>query len=171
MGVALSVDRDMVALALELVEETAAGSREFQAMSMTEFELENRLNDGRISDAVDVLLDTPGDWPPPQRAALTLALVWDIADLIVYAAQMSAVDVLPAPLLWQALGADHLCASAWVPVPGTDLLVWAKADRQPFEGRPLWSQSATTCGKGRSTGNAMTARWARPAPVRRTRWR
>src|SRR5687767_4161385 len=93
----------MVALALELVEEAAAGSREFRAQSMAEFEVENQLNEDRIGDAVDVLLlDAPGDWPSLQRAALTLALVWDVADLIAYAAEMSALDALPAPLLWQA---------------------------------------------------------------------
>jgi hypothetical protein len=67
--------------------------------------------------------------------------VWDVADLIAYAAEMSAVDALPAPLLWQAPGADHICASARVPVPGTDLLVWAKVDPVPFDARPLWSQA------------------------------
>ncbi|GGN46716.1 hypothetical protein [Streptomyces fuscichromogenes] len=144
LGIALSVDHDMVALALELVEETAAGRREFQASTMAEFEAENRQNEDRIGDAVDVLLlDAPGGWPPLQRAALTLALVWDLADLIAYAARLSAVDVLPAALLWQAPGADHMCASARVPVPGTELLVWAQIDPESFDGRPLWSQGAT----------------------------
>jgi hypothetical protein len=143
LGISLSVDHDMAALALELVEEAATGGREFQARSMAEFEAENRLNDDRIGDAVDVLLlEDPGAWPPLQRAALTLALVWDVADLIACAAELSTVDELPAPLLWQASGVDHLCASARVPVPGTDLLVWAKVDRRPFDGRPLWSQAA-----------------------------
>jgi len=143
LGIALSVDHDMVALALELVEEAASGSREFRAASMAEFEAENRLNEERIGNAVDVLLlDTPSDWPPLQLAALTLALVWDVADLIAYAAKMSAVDTLPAALLWQAPGADHACASARVPVPGTDLLVWAQIEPAPFDGRPLWSQAA-----------------------------
>jgi hypothetical protein len=144
LGIAMSVDHDMVALALELVEETAGGTREFQVCSMAEFEAENRLNEDRIGDAVDVLLlDAPDDWPPLQRAALTLALVWDVADLIAYAAMLSAADVLPAALLWQAPGADHACAGARVPVPGTDLLVWAQVDAVPFDGRPLWSQAAT----------------------------
>ncbi|RNG33520.1 hypothetical protein [Streptomyces botrytidirepellens] len=144
LGIALSVDHDMVALALELVEEAAAGSRDFSARSMAELEVEDRLHEDRIGHAVDVLLlDAPGDWPPLQRAALTLALVWDVADLIVFAAQLSAVDALPAALLWQVPGVDHACASARVPVPGTDLLVWAKIDPIPFDGRPLWSQAPT----------------------------
>ncbi|MFE5165042.1 hypothetical protein ACFRNT_42385 [Streptomyces sp. NPDC056697] len=132
---------------------------------MAEFEAENRLNEERVGDAVDVLLlEAPGDWPPLQRSALALALVWDVTDLIMYAAELSAVDALPAPLLWQAAGVDHVCASARVPVPGTDLLVWAKVDRRPFDGRPLWSQAATVGrGDGRSAGNAPTAR---PCPTR-----
>lgn len=142
VGIALSVSHGMVALALGLVEEAAAGSGEFRVQSMAEFEVEDRLNEDRIDDAVDVLLlDAPGDWPPLQRAALTLALVWDVADLIAYAAELSAMDVLPAALLWQAPGADHVCASSRVPVPGTDLLVWTKIDPAPFDARPLWSQA------------------------------
>lgn len=143
LGIALSVSHGMVALALELVEDAAAGSREFRAMSMAESVDESLLNEDRIGDAVDVLLlDTPGDWPPLQRAALTLALVWDLADLIAYAARLSVEDTLPEALVWQASGADHICASARVPVPETDLLVWAKVDSEPFDGRPLWSQAA-----------------------------
>ncbi|MGK5696434.1 hypothetical protein ACSNOJ_26690 [Streptomyces sp. URMC 128] len=143
LGVALSVSGEMVAMALELVEEAAAGRREFQARTMAEYEAERRLDDDRVGDAVDVLLlEAPGDWPPLQRAALTLALVWDVADLIAYAAELSTVDVLPAPLLWQAPGADHICASSRVPAPGTDLLVWTKIDPAPFDSRPLWSQAA-----------------------------
>jgi len=144
LGIALSVSHEMVAMALELVEEAAAGRREFQTGSMAEYEAENRLNDDRVGDAVDVLLlEAPGDWPPLQRAALTLALVWDVADLVAYAAELSMVDVLPAPLMWQAPGADHICASSRVPVPGTDLLVWTKVDPAPFDVHPLWSQAAT----------------------------
>ncbi|MFG2960858.1 hypothetical protein ACGF5O_44945 [Streptomyces sp. NPDC048291] len=143
LGIALSVSREMVGLALELVEEAAAGGREFEVGSIAEFELEERLTEERIGDAVDVLLlDAPGGWPPPQRAALTLALVWDLADLIAHTAHLSVEDTLPAALLWQAAGADHVCASARVPVPGTDLLVWATIDSEPFDGRPLWSQAA-----------------------------
>ncbi|RLU82017.1 hypothetical protein CTZ27_31140 [Streptomyces griseocarneus] len=143
LGIALSVSHDMVALALELVEEAAAGRREFRVMPMAAAEVEDRLNEERIGDAVDVLLlESPGDWPPLQRAALALALVWDVAGLIAYTAQLSSVDALPAPLLWQAAGADHICASARVPVPGTDLLVWAKVGPRPFDRRPLWSQAA-----------------------------
>ncbi|MFM9812904.1 hypothetical protein ACKI16_30885 [Streptomyces scabiei] len=143
LGIALSVSQGLVALALELVEDAAAGNREFRAMSMAESVDETLLNEDRIGDAVDVLLlDVPGDWPPLQRAALTLALVWDLADLIAYAAELSVEDTLPAALVWQASGADHVCASARVPVPGTDLLVWAKVDAEPFDGRPLWSQAA-----------------------------
>ncbi|MFG2472235.1 hypothetical protein ACGFXB_43290 [Streptomyces canus] len=141
LGIALSVSGEMVAL--ELVEEAAAGRREFQARTMAEYEAEMRLHDDRVGDAVDVLLlETPDDWPPLQRAALTLALVWDVADLIAHAAELSTVDVLPAPLLWQAPGADHICASSRVPVPGADLLVWTKIDSAPFDARPLWSQAA-----------------------------
>jgi hypothetical protein len=144
LGIALSVDHEMVALALELVEETTAGSREFQVSTMAEFEAESRLNEDRIGHAVDVLLlEASGDWPPLQRAALTLALVWDLADLIAYTAKLSALEVVPAALLWQAPGAGHMCASARVPVPGTDLLVWARVDPEPFDGRPLWSQAST----------------------------
>ncbi|MEU9331325.1 hypothetical protein AB0D91_47850 [Streptomyces canus] len=103
LGIALSVSGEMVAL--ELVEEAAAGRREFQARTMAEYEAEMRLNDDRVGDAVDVLLlEAPGDWPPLHRAALTLALVWDVAGLIAYAAELSTVDVLPAPLLWQPPG-------------------------------------------------------------------
>lgn len=143
LGIALSVSREMVALALELVEEAAAGGRESRADSMEELVTEQLLNDDRIGDAVDVLLlEAPEGWPPLQRAALTLALVWDLADLIACAAQLSVENSLPAALLWQASGADHICASARVPVPGTDLLVWVKADPEPFDGRTLWSQAA-----------------------------
>ncbi|MDW8478304.1 hypothetical protein R3L02_41895 [Streptomyces scabiei] len=142
LGIALSVSHDMVAMALELVEEAAAGRREFQAMSMAEFEVESRWTDDRVGDAVDVLLEAPGDWPPLQRAALTLALVWDVADLIAYAAELSTVDTLPTPVLWQAPGSDHICASSRVPVLGTDLLVWTKVDPAPFDARPLWSEAA-----------------------------
>ncbi|MFF5188811.1 hypothetical protein ACWGJB_38595 [Streptomyces sp. NPDC054813] len=143
LGIALSVSRETVALALDLVEETAAGGRESRAESMEEFLREELLNEDRIGDAVDVLLlEAPGGWPPLQRAALTLALVWDLADLIAWAAQLSAEDSLPAALLWQASGADHICASARVPLPGTDLLVWAKVDSEPFDGRTLWSPAA-----------------------------
>lgn len=35
-----------------------------------------------------------------------------------------------------------MCASVRVPVPGTDQLVWAQIDPEPFEGRPLLSQAA-----------------------------
>ncbi|MEU1941001.1 hypothetical protein ABZ554_00665 [Streptomyces sp. NPDC020125] len=178
LGIALSVDHDMVALALELVEEAAAGSREFQARSMAEFEAENRLNEERIGDAVDVLLlEAPGDWPPLQRSALALALVWDVADLIMYAAELSAVDALPAPLLWQAAGVDHICASARVPVPGTDLLVWAKVDRRPFDGRPLWSQAATvglwgwSLGWQRAEGSPVPYKAGRASNMAAARWR
>lgn len=52
LGIALSVDHDMVALALELVEEAAAGSREFQASTMAEFEAENRLNEDCRPDRI-----------------------------------------------------------------------------------------------------------------------
>jgi hypothetical protein len=111
---------------------------------MAEYEAEMRLHDDRVSDAVDVLLlEAPDDWPPLQRAALTLALVWDVADLIAHAAELSTVDVLPAPLLWQASRADHICASPRVPVPGADLLEWTKIDsaipgaacQRPWRGR------------------------------------
>ncbi|MGW7620824.1 hypothetical protein ACWGLG_34305 [Streptomyces antimycoticus] len=178
LGIALSVDHDMVALALELVEEAAAGSREFEARTMAEFEAENRLNEERIGDAVDVLLlEAPGDWPPLQRSALALALVWDIADLIMYAAELSAVDALPAPVLWQASGADHICASVRVPVPETDLLVWAKIDRRPFDGRPLWSQ-ATTLGLWgwslrwqHTDGTPVHYKAGRAASMAAARWR
>ncbi|MCX4706967.1 hypothetical protein [Streptomyces sp. NBC_01373] len=147
----------MVALALELVEEAAAGGREFQARSMAEFEAEDRLNQDRIGNAVDVLLlDAPGGWPPLQRAALTLALVWDLADLIAYTAKLSLEDALPTALLWQAPGTDHICASARVPVPETDQLVWAKIDPEPFDGRPLWSQ-APSLGQW-----AWALHWERP---------
>lgn len=143
LGIALSVSGEMVALALELVEEAAAGRREFQARTMAEYEAEMRLHNDRVGDAVDVLLlEAPNDWPPRQRAALTLALVWDVSDLIAHAAELSTVDVLPAPLLWQTPRADHICASSRVPVPGTDLLVWTKIDSAPFDARPLWSQAA-----------------------------
>ncbi|MDW8478311.1 hypothetical protein R3L02_41930 [Streptomyces scabiei] len=143
LGIALSVNREMVALALELAEEEAAGGRESRAETMEEVLAEELLNDDRIGDAVDVLLlEAPDSWPPLQRAGLTLALVWDLADLIACAAQLSVEDSLPAALLWQASGADHICASVRVPVPETDLLVWAKVDSEPFDGRTLWSQAA-----------------------------
>ncbi|WP_327359516.1 hypothetical protein [Streptomyces sp. NBC_01304] len=139
-GMGLSVDHDMVALALELVEE-AATEHEFQARTWHDVETEIRLNDDRIGDAVDLLLlDAPAEWPLPQQAALTLALVWDLADLITHAAKLS-VDTPPAVLLWQAPGTDHACSSVRVPVPGTDLLVWVQVDPLPFDGRPLWSQA------------------------------
>ncbi|MDH6604480.1 hypothetical protein M2164_000115 [Streptomyces sp. SAI-208] len=144
VGVALSVSCGMVGLALELVEEAAAGRRESRTMSVDEAVTESLLNDDRIGDAVDVLLlESPHDWPPLQRAALTLALVWDLAGLIAYAARLSEENTLPTSLLWQAPGADHMCASARVPVPGTDLKVWAKVDPEPFDGRPLWGQAET----------------------------
>jgi hypothetical protein len=143
VGIALSVNREMVGLALELVEEAAAGGRDPRAETMEEFLAEELHNDDRIGDAVDVLLlEAPDAWPPPQRAALTLALVWDLADLIACAAQLSVEESLPAALVWQASGADHICASVRVPVPGTDLLVWVKVDSEPFDGRTLWSQAA-----------------------------
>ncbi|MFI8075494.1 hypothetical protein ACIF85_43080 [Streptomyces sp. NPDC086033] len=45
LGIALSVSGEMVAL--ELVEEAAAGRREFQARTMAEYEAEMRLHDDR----------------------------------------------------------------------------------------------------------------------------
>ncbi|MGP4048883.1 hypothetical protein [Streptomyces sp. 2A115] len=97
LGIALSVSDDMVALALELVEEAADGSREDRAQSMAEFEVENQLNEDRIGDAVDVAAGCP------RRLAVAAACRPDVgpghvADLIAYAAEMSAVDALPAPL-------------------------------------------------------------------------
>jgi hypothetical protein len=177
LGVALSVDHDMVALALELVEEAAAGGREFQARSMADFEVEEGLNEDRIGDAVDVLLlDAPGDWPRLQRAALVLALVWDVADLVACAAQLSVVDSLPAALLWQAPGVDHVCASARVPVPGLDLLVWAKVESVTFDGRPLWSQAQAlglwgwTVGWQRPDGSFVHYKGGRAPSTAAARW-
>lgn len=143
VAIALSVSHEMVALALELVEEAAAGIREFRAQSMADFQQELLLNDDRVGDAVDALfLEDPADWPPLQRQALVLALVWDVADLIACTAELSAAETRPAPLLWQAAGTEHLCASTRVLVPGTDLLVWSKIDIQEFEARPLFAQAA-----------------------------
>ncbi len=42
--------------------------------------------------------------------------------------------------MWQAAGTEHLCASVHVPVPGTDLPVWAKLKAKEFEERPLFVQ-------------------------------
>ncbi|WP_189828670.1 hypothetical protein [Streptomyces finlayi] len=141
VALGLSVDHDTVVVALELVEEAAAGDVTFRAQSMTDLQQEMLWNEARVGDEVDVLLlEAPSDWPPMPRAALVLALVWDVADLIGYAAELSTTETLPAPVLWQAAGAEHFCAG--VPVPGTDLPVWAKIDAQPYDGRPLFGQAA-----------------------------
>ncbi|MER5888097.1 hypothetical protein ABT160_30120 [Streptomyces sp. NPDC001941] len=142
VALGLSVEQGMVAVALEQVEEAAAGGREFRAQSVAAFEQEMLLNEARAADAVDVLvLDEPGGWPPVQRAALVLALTWDVAALVGYAAELAAAGTLPAPLLWQAAGSGHLCAGVRVPVPGTDLLVWSRLNAQEFEGRALFAQA------------------------------
>lgn len=142
VAIGMSVEQHVVGLALELVEETAHGGPEFRAGSMAGFEEEMLLNDDRVGDAVDVLVwDAPGDWPSLQRGALVLALVWEIAALVGYAAELAAAPGRPAELLWQAAGTGHLCASVRVPVPGPGVLVWASIDRKEFEGRPLFSQA------------------------------
>ncbi|MFI7089526.1 hypothetical protein ACIBUR_38815 [Streptomyces anulatus] len=141
VGIALSVDQGAVALALEVAEESDPGGLE-HPMRLAELEAAFLLNDDRLGDAADVLvLDPPSTWPSAQRTALVLALVWDLADLIALAAELSSVNVLPTSLLWQAGGGDHSCASVRVAVPGTDQLVWVKVEERPFEGRPLWSQA------------------------------
>ncbi|MFJ1742468.1 hypothetical protein ACIOG4_27815 [Streptomyces microflavus] len=141
VGIALSVAHGIVALALDVAEESNSGGLD-HPRRLAELEAEILLDDDRLGDAADVLvLDPPGTWPSAQRTALVLALVWDLADLIALAAELSSVNVLPTSLLWQAGGGDHSCASARVAVPGTDQLVWVKVEERPFEGRPLWSQA------------------------------
>ncbi|WP_158716676.1 hypothetical protein [Streptomyces sp. NRRL F-5630] len=142
VAIAMSVEQHIVGVALELVEEAARGGAEFRVGSMAEFEEEMLLNDDRIGDAVDVLVwEAPGDWPPLQRGALVLALVWEIAELVGYAAELVAAEARPAELLWQAAGTGHLCAGVRVRVPGPGVLVWASVDEEDFEGRPLFSQA------------------------------
>lgn len=141
VGIALSVVHGIVALALDVAEEEDHGGLD-HPRRLAELEAAILLDDDRLGDAADVLvLDPPGTWPPAQRAALVLALVWDLGDLVALAAELSSVNELPATLLWQASGAGHSCASTRVPVPGTDRLVWATVEERPFEGRPLWSQA------------------------------
>ncbi|MCZ4125450.1 hypothetical protein [Streptomyces sp. H39-S7] len=174
LGIALSISQDMVALVLELME-TTESPREFKVTSMHQMHVETALNDDRIGDHVDaLLLDAPGEWPAPQRAALVLALVWDVADLVAQIAQLSVLKSLPTPLLWQHLGADHACTSTRV--PDTDLLAWARIEPEEVEGRPLWSQARQperfhwSVGwtdsegqrlwfKGGRTGSLAAARW------------
>ncbi|WP_434598014.1 hypothetical protein [Streptomyces sp. A5-4] len=142
VAIGMSVEQHVVGVALELVEETAGGGPEFRAGPVAGFELEVLLNEDRIGDAVDVLVwDAPGHWPSLQRGALVLALVWEIAALVGYAAELSSVQARPAGLLWQAAGTGHLCAGVRVPVPGPRVLVWASVDKKEFLGRPLFSQA------------------------------
>jgi len=144
VGVALSAGQDPVGVALGVVEEAAGAGPDFESASLADFEAEFWQNDARIRNAVDALvLEAPAAWPPMLRAALTLNLVWDVADLVACMAELSAVDTLPTLLLWQATGPDHLCASARVPVPGTDRLVWVTIEPWPLDGRPVWGQSAS----------------------------
>ncbi|MFB7896133.1 hypothetical protein ACFC1B_07360 [Streptomyces xiamenensis] len=176
VGIALSVSHAVVSVCLELVEEATAVAPELQVRTMAEFQDEKVLYEDRIGDAVDtLLLEAPSAWPALQRAALTLALVWEVADLIVYAAELSAVDALPIALLWQTSGVDHSCASA--SVPGTDVLVWARVDARPFEGRPLWGQAESlglwgwTANWERADGTRVSYAAGHAGSVAVARWR
>ncbi|MFF9547999.1 hypothetical protein ACF1B4_30945 [Streptomyces albidoflavus] len=142
VAVGLSAEQHIVGMALEDVEEAASGGPEFRGGAMAEFAQRMLLNDDRIGDAVDVLVwEAPGDWPSLQRRALVLTLVWEIAALVGYAAELAAAEARPAELLWQAAGTGHLCAGVRVPVPGPAVLVWASIDEEEFEGRPLFAQT------------------------------
>ncbi|WP_042422287.1 hypothetical protein [Streptacidiphilus anmyonensis] len=174
VGVALSVAHDMVSLALGFVEE-AAQAREFDALSLEDFALEEQLEEERIEEQVDrLLLDAPADWTEQLRGAVVLALVWDVADLVAQIAHLSTLDALPAPLLWQHPGGEHACTSARV--PNTDRLVWARIEPEEYEGRPLWSQARLqerwhwSVGWTGSEGQRLWFRGGRTASVAAARW-
>ncbi|WP_042370612.1 hypothetical protein [Streptacidiphilus neutrinimicus] len=174
VGVALSVSHDMVSLALGFVEE-AAQPREFQAQSIEDFALEEQLAEERIEEEVGkLLLDAPADWSGPQRGAVVLALVWDVADLVAQIAQLSVLGALPTPLLWQHPGGEHACTSALV--PDTDLLVWARIEPEEYEGRPSWSQSRLqerlrwSVGWTGSEGQRLWFKGGRTGSVAAARW-
>jgi len=137
IGIALAIPHEMVGMALEFVEEAAA-PRVFHGGTMDGFALEERLQEERIGGQVDVaVLEAPADWPQLLRAAVVLALVWEVADLVGQLAQLSVLEALPAALLWQGPRSDHGCTSALV--PDTDQLAWARFEPREYEGRPLWA--------------------------------
>ncbi|MFD6781220.1 hypothetical protein G3M53_32770 [Streptomyces sp. SID7982] len=178
VAIGLSAEQHIVGVALEVVEEAASGGLEFRGGSMAEFAQEVLLNDDRIGDAVDVLVwEAPGDWPSLQRRALVLTLVWEIAGLVGYAAELAAAEARPAELLWQAAGTEHLCAGVRVPVPGPGVLVWTSIDEGEFEGRPLFSQAVQfgvwrwSLGWQRTDGTRVPYKAGRGPTRAAARWR
>ena len=136
VGAALGIDHLVVVVALEMVEENANPSP-MRVRSMAEAGLEERAEEDRIGDLVDVLLlEAPEHWPVPQCAAVALVLVWELAALVAQLAQLSVLPAAPTALLWQDPDGEHACASALV--PGTDVWVWARTETDPYEGQPLW---------------------------------
>ena len=139
VGVALAVPHDMVAMAWEFVEE-AATPRVFRGGTVDGMALEERLQEERIGYQVDVaVLEAPQDWPQMLRDAVVLALVWEVAGLVAQLAQLSVLDALPVPLLWQGPHSDHECSSALV--PETDRLAWTRIEQREYDGRALWALS------------------------------
>lgn len=105
---------------------------------------------------------------------MVLAWVWEVAALVAQIAQLSVLPAVPTPLLWQSAGADHACSSARV--PGSEVLVWARTEPEPYVGRVLWAGarppawSAWSVGWTGGEGQRLWWKGGRAASVVAARW-
>ncbi|MGW4805822.1 hypothetical protein [Kitasatospora sp. NPDC004272] len=141
VGSALGIDHLVVVVALEMVEENNSSPLPLRVQSLAEAERDRQSEEDRVGDLADVLLlEAPEHWPAPQRAAVVLVLVWELAALVAQLAQLSVLPATPRrALLWQDPDGEHACTSALV--PGTDVWVWARTEVNWYESRPLWHRS------------------------------